>query len=333
MTTLDEISAIHRARNADDALFPPIEAYATGRLAVDDLHELWWEEAGSADGLPVVFLHGGPGGGCSPRHRRLFDPARWRVVLHDQRGAGQSTPFAELRDNTTQDLVADIERLREACGIDRWVVFGGSWGSTLALAYAEAHPERCLGLILRGIFLGAASEVDWFMEGVRMMSPEAWRDFAEFLPADERGDLLGAYCRRLTDPDPAVHEPAAVAWSLYEAKSSTLYPETELEEEMSSAAKALALARIEAHYFANRLFLEPDQLLNGVPKIRHLPATIVQGRYDLLCPIATSQALHESWPEAHYELVADAGHSAFEPSIASALVAATERMADLLAPR
>jgi proline iminopeptidase len=331
MTGIDEISALHRNRNADDALFPAIEARATGRLKVSDLHELYWEESGAADGLPVVFLHGGPGGGTSPRHRRFFDPARYRIVLHDQRGAGKSTPFGEMTDNMTQHLVADIERLRVALGIDRWVVFGGSWGSTLALAYAQAHPDRCLGVILRGIFLGAEREIDWFMHGVRELSPVAWREFAALIPSEEQSNLLSAYYRRLSDPDPAVNGPAAVAWSLFEARSATLYTESGIEDEMTSPGKALALARTEAHYFVNRLFLEPDQLLNGVASIRHLPATIVQGRYDLLCPIAAAQALHDAWPEAHYDLVPDAGHSAFEPSIASALVKATERMADLLA--
>ncbi len=324
--TSDPIAAAHRARKAEDFLFPEIEAHASGRLKVDAVHGLYWEEAGNPDGVPVVFLHGGPGSGCSPKHRRFFDPAAWRVVIHDQRGAGRSTPFAELRDNTTQALVADIERLREARGIERWVVFGGSWGSTLALAYAEAHPDRCLGLVLRGIFLGADSEVDWFMHGIGNFSPVAWQAFAGLIPEAERGDLLAAYVRRLNDPDPRVHEPAALAWSEYEAQSSTLYPESDLVEEMTSAAKALAISRIEAHYFEHKLFLAPGQLLDGVSAIRHLPCTIVQGRYDLLCPIVTSQALHEAWPEAEYVLVHDAGHSAFEPSIARELVAATERM-------
>jgi proline iminopeptidase len=323
----DDIAAAHRVRTADDALFPPIEARVSGRLKVSDLHDLYWEEAGSADGLPVVFLHGGPGAGISPKHRQFFDPAAWRVVLHDQRGAGRSTPFAEMTDNTTQHLIADIERLRETRGIDKWVVFGGSWGSTLALAYAQAHPDRCLGLILRGIFLGEDSETDWFMYGLRELSPVAWREFAALIPEAERGDLLGAYYRRLCDPDPAVNEPAGVAWSLYEARSSTLYPEPALEAEMTSPAKALAISRIEAGYFVEKLFLEPGQLLRDVGKIRHLPATIVQGRYDLLCPIVAAEALHDAWPEAEYELIPDAGHSAFEPSIARALVAATNRMA------
>ena len=326
MTAPDPAAIAHRARKADDFLFPPIEAYADGRLKVDAVHDLYWEESGDPDGVPVVFLHGGPGAGCSPKHRRFFDPSAWRVVIHDQRGAGRSTPFGDLRDNSTQALIADIERLREARGIERWAVFGGSWGSTLALAYAQAHPDRCLGLVIRGIFLGADSEVDWFMHGIRTFSPVAWQAFADLIPEAERGDLLAAYVRRLNDPDPKVHEPAALAWSAYEALSSTLYPEDDLVEEMTSAAKALALSRIEAHYFANDLFLAPGQLLGGVDLIRHLPATIVQGRYDLLCPIVTSQALHEAWPEADYVLVHDAGHSAFEPSIARELVAATERL-------
>jgi len=322
----DAITAAHRARSAETYLFPPIEAYATGRLKVEAPHELYWEEAGNPDGVPVVFLHGGPGSGCSPRHRRFFDPKAWRVVIHDQRGAGRSIPFGELRGNSTQALVADIERLREARSVEKWVVFGGSWGSTLALAYAEAHPDRCLGLILRGIFLGTDFEIDWFMTGLGTVSPVPWKVFAETLPPEERGDLLGAYMRRLNDPDPRVNEPVALAWSRYEAESSTLYPEDELVEEMTAASKALALSRIEAHYFVNKCFLAPGQLLAGVEAIRRIPATIVQGRYDLLCPIVTSEALHAAWPEADYVLVPDAGHSAFEPSIARELVAATERM-------
>lgn len=328
--TPDPAADAHRARKAEDWLFPPIEAYAEGRLKVSDLHELHWEEAGNPRGLPVAFLHGGPGAGCSDKHRRFFDPRAWRVVLHDQRGAGRSTPYAEMRDNSTQALVADLERLREARGIDRWVVFGGSWGSTLALAYAQAHPQRCLGLILRGIFLGEDAEVDWFMRGIRVMSPGAWRDFRQALPPVERMDMLEAYVRRLNDPDPAVHGPAALAWSRYEARSSSLYPEDDLVEEMSSAAKALALSRIEANYFDQRMFLEPGELLVGVDRIRHLPATIVQGRYDLVCPMAAADTLALAWPEAEYVLVPDAGHSAFEPSIARELVAATERMKTLI---
>lgn len=328
--TPDPAADAHRARKPDPWLFPPIEACAEGRLKVSDLHELHWEEAGNPEGLPVAFLHGGPGAGCSDKHRRFFDPKAWRVILHDQRGAGRSTPYAEMRDNSTQALVADIERLREARGIDRWVVFGGSWGSTLALAYAQAHPDRCLGLILRGIFLGEDAEIDWFMRGIRTLSPQAWRDFRQALPPVERMDMLEAYVRRLNDPDPSVHGPAALAWSRYEARSSSLYPEDDLVEEMSSATKALALSRIEANYFARHMFLEPGELLVGVERIRHLPATIIQGRYDLVCPMAAADTLALAWPEAEYVLVPDAGHSAFEPSIARELVAATERMKTLI---
>ena len=328
--TPDKTAEAHRARKAEDYLFPPIEAHAQGRLKVSDLHDLYWEEAGNPEGLPVAFLHGGPGAGCSEKHRRFFDPKTWRVVLHDQRGAGRSTPFAEMRDNSTQALVADIERLREARGVERWVVFGGSWGSTLALAYAQAHPDRCLGIIVRGIFLGEDAEVDWFMQGIRMVSPEAWRAFRAFLPPVERGDLLGSYVRRLNDPNPAVNGPAALAWSQYEARSSTLYPEEDLVEEMSAADKALALSRIEAGYFAEHMFLEPGELLEGVEKIRQIPGIIVQGRYDILCPIAAADTLARAWPEAEYVLVPDAGHSAFEPSLARELLAATERMKGLV---
>jgi proline iminopeptidase len=327
----DPVADAHRARNADDFLYPPIEARESGFLAVDPPHQIYWDESGAPDGVPVVFLHGGPGSGTSPRHRRFFDPARWRIVLHDQRGAGRSTPFAELGGNTTQALVADIERLREARGVEKWVVFGGSWGSTLALAYAQAHPDRCLGLIVRGIFLGEDSEVDWFMHGLRILAPEAWNAFAEALPPAERGDLLGSYMRRLNDPEPAVNGPAAVAWGLYESSSSSLYPNPDLVAQMTADDTALAMSRIEAAYFVNRLFLKPGQLIEGVPAIRHIPGTIVQGRYDLLCPLAVADRLHRAWPEAEYVVVPDAGHSAFEPSIARELVAATDRMAARLA--
>jgi proline iminopeptidase len=315
---------------ADDHLFPPIEARLTGRLAVDPPHELYWEESGAADGLPVVFLHGGPGSGVSPKHRQFFDPAAWRIVLFDQRGAGRSTPMGELDGNTTQALVADIERLRIERGIERWVVFGGSWGSTLALAYAEAHPESCLGLIVRGIFLGAPEENAWFMQGLKLFSPAAWADFAE-AAGGQGGDLLERYQRLLASDDPPVRTAAARAWGLYEARSSTLLPNPQLEAEMSGD-KAVALARIEAHYFAHDCFLKPGQLLRDVEKIRHLSGVIVQGRYDLLCPLAVAHSLHEAWPEAELVVVPDAGHSAFEPSITAALVAATERMKTQVRP-
>jgi proline iminopeptidase len=306
-------------------VFPELEPYANGWLAVDGLHELYWEACGNPRGVPVVFLHGGPGGGCLPHHRRFFDPAHWRIVLFDQRGAGRSTPAAELRDNTTPHLVADIERLRRHLDVERWLVFGGSWGSTLALAYAEAHPERCLGLVLRGIFLARPVELDWFLHGMGQIFPEAWRAFAGFLPDAERGDLLASYHARLTDPDPARHMPAARAWDRYEGACSTLLPpETPAQFETDTAA--LAIARIEAHYFVHGAFLAENQLLRDIARIRHLPCAIVQGRYDIVCPPATADALAQAWPEAEYTIVPDAGHSVREPGITRELVAAVERM-------
>jgi len=312
----------------NDVLFPEIDPYATGRLVVDPRHTLYWETCGNSRGVPLVFLHGGPGGGCLPHHRRYFDPAFWRIALFDQRGAGRSTPAAELTDNTTQHLVADLEALRRHLGIARWLLFGGSWGSTLALAYAEAHPERCLGLVLRGIFLARQTELDWFMHGMRTVFPESWRAFAEFLPTAEREDLLGNYHRRLTDPDPAVHLPAAKAWDRYEGACSTLLPPSDPLPKFDSDATALAIARIEAHYFVHRAFLGDGELLGNLDRIRHLPCTIVQGRYDIICPPVTADALARAWPEAEYIVVPDAGHSVREPGIARELVAAVKRMQD-----
>jgi len=312
----------------NDVLFPEIDPYATGRLVVDPRHTLYWETCGNSRGVPLVFLHGGPGGGCLPHHRRYFDPAFWRIALFDQRGAGRSTPAAELTDNTTQHLVADLEALRRHLGVDRWLLFGGSWGSTLALAYAEAHPERCLGLVLRGIFLARQTELDWFMHGMRTVFPESWRAFVEFLPTAEREDLLGNYHRRLTDPDPGVHLAAAKAWDRYEGACSTLLPPSDPLPKFDSDATALAIARIEAHYFVHRAFLGDGELLGNLDRIRHLPCTIVQGRYDIICPPVTADALARAWPEAEYIVVPDAGHSVREPGIARELVAAVKRMQD-----
>ena len=292
---------------------------------------MYWEECGNPRGVPLVFLHGGPGGGIAADHRRYYDPAFYRIVLYDQRGSGQSTPLGELIDNTTQHLVSDLERLRAHLGIDRWLVFGGSWGSTLALAYAQAHPEQVLGLVLRGIFLGRAWEIRWFMHDMRLVFPEAWRAFASFLPEDERDDLLGGYYRRLTDPDPALHLPAAHAWSRYESSCSTLLPDPELIAHFDEDAVALAIARIEAHYFVNRLFLPEAALLDNVGRIAKISCTIVQGRYDMVCPMRSADDLHRAWPQAEYIVVPDAGHSAREPGIARELVAATDRFRTRLA--
>lgn len=306
-------------------LYPEIEPYSAGALKLDGVHAMYWEQSGNPDGVPVLFLHGGPGAGASPAHRRFFDPAFYRIVIFDQRGAGRSTPLGELRDNTTPHLIADIERLRVHIGIERWLVFGGSWGSTLALAYGEAHPARCTGFILRGVFLCRRTEIDWFLYGLRNLFPEAWRSFAEAVPASERGDLLAAYYKRLTHPDPGVHVPAARAWSTYEGVCSTLLPSPDTVAYFAGDGVALGLARIEAHYFGHDIFLPENSLVENAHRLRHLPCTIVQGRYDAVCPIVTADELHRTWPEAEYIVVADAGHSAWEHGISAELVRATER--------
>jgi proline iminopeptidase len=311
---------------SDTALYPELDPYTSGRLPLDAVHTMHWEMCGNAAGVPLVFLHGGPGGACLPHHRRYYDPTFWNIVLYDQRGAGRSTPIASLIDNTTQHLIKDLERLREALQIDRWLLFGGSWGSTLALAYAQAHPDRVLGLVLRGVFLATASELDWFMHGIRTIFPEAWRAFAEFIPQSERTDLLGSYYRRLSDAHPDIHLPAAQAWDRYEGACSTLLPQPDAMTKFDGDAAALAIARIEAHYFVHRAFLPDGALLAGLPRIRHLPCTVVQGRYDIVCPPVTADALARGWPEAEFIVVPDAGHSVREPGITRELVAAVERM-------
>ena len=308
-------------------LFPPIEPYAEGWLSVGGGHTLYWYECGNPAGLPAVFLHGGPGAGCIPAYRRFFDPAVWRVILVDQRGAGRSRPGAEVRDNTTPHLVRDLELLRIARGVDEWLVFGGSWGSTLALAYGQAYPERCTGFVLRGIFLGTQAEIDWFMYGMGQIFPEAAQAFAAPIPPEERCDLLDAYYRRLMDPDPTVHLPAARAWTLYESRCSSLRSRVG-DGRLTSDRFALSVARTEAHYFRNACFLGPDQLLKNVPAVSHLPCVIVQGRYDIVCPPVSAQRLAGAWRRAELVMVEDAGHSALEPGVRAALVRATERMAD-----
>jgi proline iminopeptidase len=306
-------------------LYPEIEPHRSGMLESDGVHRMYWEECGNPGGQPVVFLHGGPGAGSAPAHRRFFDPLHYRIVIFDQRGAGRSRPLGELEENTTPLLIDDMERLRRHLGIERWVVFGGSWGSTLAIAYAIDHPERCAGLVLRGIFLCRKSEIDWFLYGVRNLFPEAWSSFAGKIPAAERGDLLAAYYKRLTHPDPAVHMPAAKAWSIYEGSCSTLLANPETVAYFASDVVALGLARIEAHYFTHDIFLPPNALLDNIGRIREVPAVMVQGRYDAVCPIVTADDLHRAWPEAEYVIVPDAGHSAWEPGICAELVKATER--------
>ncbi|MES2742292.1 MAG: prolyl aminopeptidase [Pseudomonadota bacterium] len=303
-------------------LFPPLSPHRHGTLAVDDLHTIYWEECGNPDGVPVLFLHGGPGAGLSPQHRRFFDPLHYRVILFDQRGAGQSTPHGEWRQNTTQLLVDDIERLRRQFGIAQWLVFGGSWGSTLALAYGQAHPEACLGFVLRGIFLCTQAEIDWFIDGVRWFYPELHQQFAAPIPAPERADLLSAYARRILSDDPAQFRPAVRAWSRYEGRRVYLLPQP---DETPNDALDLCVGRLEAHYMVNRGFFEPDQLLRDIGRVAHLPAVIVQGRYDVICPPLSAHRLHQAWPGSLLKMVADAGHGALEPGIASALVTATEQ--------
>jgi proline iminopeptidase len=305
-------------------LFPPIDPYESGTLELDAPHRMYFEQSGNPRGVPVVFLHGGPGAGSSAVHRQFFDPAFYRIIVFDQRGAGRSTPLGCLDHNTTPKLIEDMERLREHLGVDRWLVFGGSWGSTLALAYAEHHPQRCRGLVLRGIFLCRPSEIEWFLYGVRAIFPEPWRVFSGYIPPAERGDLLSAYYTRLTDPDPAVHMPAARTWSVYEGSCSTLLPNPSLVADFASDRVALGLARIEAHYFRHDIFLPPGFLLDNVSRLAAVPGIIVQGRYDIVCPAVSADDLHAAWPQAEYVVVADAGHSAFEPGIRSRLVQATE---------
>jgi proline iminopeptidase len=310
------------------ALYPTIEPHDSGMLALDAVHTMYWESVGRPDGVPVLFLHGGPGGGCSPEHRRFFDPEFFRVVLFDQRGAGASTPLGEVEDNSTQRLIADIELLRDYLGIARWLVFGGSWGSTLGLAYGQAHPQRCTGFLLRGIFLGRRSEIEWFLTGLRQVFPEPWQKFASMLPEAERSDLLRGYLKRLFDPDPRVHVPFARAWSEYEGACSTLLPNPELVQHFAS--EALGLARLEAHYFAHDCFLAPDQLLKNMDRLQRHPASIVHSRYDMVCPIVSADELARAWPGARYTVVPDAGHSVWEPSVRATVVAELERFKALL---
>lgn len=308
-------------------LYAPLEPFDQGMFQVSDIHALYYEQCGNPAGQPVVFLHGGPGGGISPDYRRFFDPAHYRVILFDQRGAGRSTPHAELDENTTWDLVADIERLREHFKIERWQVFGGSWGSTLSLAYAETHPDRVTALVLRGIFLCRAKEINWFYQkGADAIFPDVWEEYERVIPEAERVNMLAAYHRRLTGADEQVRLEAARAWSVWEGSTSKLLPDPGLIEHFGEAHLALAMARIECHYFMHNAFFETENyLIENVGKIRNIPAVIVQGRYDVVCPMMSAWELHKAWPEAELRVVPDAGHSAMENGIISALVEATDR--------
>lgn len=311
------------------SLYPQIKPYARHTLSVEEPHLLYVDESGQADGLPVLFVHGGPGAGCDALSRRFFDPELYRIVTFDQRGCGRSMPHASLQNNTTADLIADMERIREHLGIEKWVLFGGSWGSTLSLAYAQAHPERVLALILRGIFLCRPQDFHWFyQEGASRMFPDYWEDYLAPIPASERGDLMQAFHKRLTGDDEIAQMQAARAWSMWEGRTASLRPNPQLVERFHE--RALSIARIECHYFVNDAFLEPDQLLRDMPKIAHLPGIIVHGRYDVICPLDNAWALHQAWPNSELQIIRDAGHAASEPGIADALVRAANQIAHRL---
>lgn len=312
-------------------LYPAIKPYVQHSLEVEAPHVLHIEECGSPDGLPVLFVHGGPGAGCEPWHRRFFDPEVYRIILFDQRGCGRSTPHAELAGNTTWTLVADMERIRAHLGIERWLLFGGSWGSTLSLAYAETHPEHVLGMILRGIFLCRPEEIQWFyQQGASRLFPDYWEEYLRPIPAAERDDLVRAYYRRLTGDDELARMSAAKAWSRWEGKTSTLLPRKEVIDHFSNPSTALSLARIECHYFVNDAFLEPDQLIRDAHRLKDIPGHIIHGRYDVVCPVENAWRLHQAWPRADLNIVPDAGHSAAERGITDALVRATNSMAKCL---
>lgn len=312
-------------------LYPEIQPYKTHQIKVEEPHNLYVEESGTAEGIPVLFVHGGPGAGCEAYHRRFFDPNVYRIILFDQRGAGRSTPHAELEGNTTQALVADMEVIRETLGINRWVLFGGSWGSTLSLVYAQTHPDRALGLIVRGIFLCRPEEIDWFYQkGADAIFPDYWQDYLAPIPEKERNQLLPAYYKRLTGEDEISRMHAAKAWSIWEGRTATLKQNKNVINHFGDAHTALSLARIEAHYFMNNSFLEENQILNNVAKLQNIPGMIVQGRYDVICPMQSAWDLHQAWPKADFKIVGDAGHSATEPGIIHMLVSATDEMAQTL---
>jgi proline iminopeptidase len=315
-------------------LYPAIEPFSSGHLKVDSTHSLYIERCGRPDGIPVLFLHGGPGAGCTPTHRRFFDPGRYQSILFDQRGCGKSVPHAELKDNTTQHLVADIERIREHLEIDRWLVFGGSWGSTLALAYAEQYTAQVTGLILRGIFLCRKQDIQWFYQhGTSRLFPDYWLDYLEPIAEAERHDMVQAYYKILTGPDPEQRIRAAKAWSIWEGRTATLLPDAAMENYFARPEVALSLARIECHFFAHDSFLETDQLVQNATTLKSIPGIIIHGRYDVICPLDGALALHDAWPESELVIVPDAGHAATEPGITDALIRATDKFADTLSGR
>jgi len=315
-------------------LFPDIKPNAQHRIAVDPPHELFVEESGNPDGIPVLVVHGGPGGGCEDYHRRFFDAERYRIILMDQRGAGRSRPLAEFVGNTTQNLVDDMETVRTFLGVDRWILFGGSWGSTLSLVYAQSHPDRVLGLVLRGIFLCRPRDIHWFyQEGASRVFPDYWRDFLAPIPEGERGDLVAAYYRRLTSSNELEQIQAAKAWSIWEGRCATLHPNPRVVEHFGHPHVAIALARIECHYFMNNAFLEDDQIVRDAALLKDIPGIIVHGRYDMVCPLDNALALSQAWPEADLRIIRDAGHSASEPAIIDALMRGVDEVAAKLEGR
>jgi proline iminopeptidase len=313
-------------------LYPELQPYVQHTLAVTPPHQLHVEECGNPQGLPVLFVHGGPGAGCEPYHRRFFDPERYRIILFDQRGCGRSTPHASLEHNTTQSLVADMEQIREHLGIEHWLLFGGSWGSTLSLVYAETHPQRVRGLVLRGIFLCRRHEIDWFyQQGASRLFPDYWQEYLEPIPEAERGDLLTAFYTRLTCDNELTRMAAAKAWSLWEGRTATLRPNAAVVDHFGSPFTALSLARIECHYFMHDSFLEPNQILRDAHRLQGIPGVIVHGRYDVICPVENAWQLHQAWPGSELQIIQDAGHSAAEPGTVDALITATNAMAERLA--
>lgn len=310
-------------------LFPPITPYSSGFLDVQTPHSLYWEQSGNPAGVPILLVHGGPGAGSTPTHRRFFDPDYYRIIIFDQRGSGRSHPLGAIENNTTEALIDDMEALRAHLKIERWHIFGGSWGSTLALSYAAKHPKRCLSMILRGIFLCEQPEIDWFMNGMQAVFPEAWEQFAGHIPEDERGDLLEAYYKRLTGADEAAQQTAAIHWALYEGACSSLLPNYETITTPEQKQNALALARIEAHYFKTQVFSPQSSLIHHIETFKTIPTVIVQGRYDMVCPITTAYRLHRLWPEADYVVVPDAGHSSLDPPLRSRLIEACEHVKSL----
>lgn len=307
--------------------YPRIKPYLSHCLAVDDVHQLYIEEVGNPDGVPVLFVHGGPGGGCTENDRRFFDPEKYRIILFDQRGSGRSTPHAELTNNSTRELVADMEKIRELLKIESWVLFGGSWGSTLSLVYAQAYPERVRGMILRGIFLCRNQDIHWFyQDGACHIFPDYWRDYLAPIPASEQGNMLAAYYQRLIGDDELVRMAAAKAWSIWEGRCASLHPNHSLVEYLGSPHTALAMARIEAHYFVNHAFLEANEIILGAGVLKDIPGVIVHGRYDMVCPVAQAYELHQAWPGSILEVVRDAGHASSEPGTLAALVQAADNM-------